>query len=123
MRDGDEVYMWRAAGSGRSEAGVIAVATMIGQPVRQIDDAASRSLWREPGSADATLRVKLKVGRRCMGAKEVIKKKWIAEDPILHALRVLQMAANTNYPITASQAQRLSLLREILAETGIVRNA
>jgi hypothetical protein len=84
MRDGDEVYMWRAAGSSRSEAGVIAVATMIGQPIRQIDDvASSRSLWREPGSADATtLRVKLKVVRRCMGSKEVAIRylEWVAGD-------------------------------------------
>ena len=34
------------------------------------------------------------------GAKEIIKKKWIAEDPILRDLRILQMAANTNYLVS-----------------------
>jgi 5-methylcytosine-specific restriction endonuclease McrA len=42
--------------------------------------------------------------------KEVLRREWLAQDPVLSELPNLKMAAGTNYPVTPQQAARLYAL-------------
>jgi predicted HNH restriction endonuclease len=47
---------------------------------------------------------------RVAASREVIRRDWCAEDPILQTLPNLRMAAATNYPLSPEQTERLAVL-------------
>ena len=110
IRLGDEVYIWRAAGKKGGQAGVVASAIITSEPINRADDEPGALLWREKVESAVALRAGLRITNRCIGPNEVIKRQRIAEDPILNGLRILRLGSETNYQITADQAQRLALL-------------
>ena len=81
MKPGDEVFLWRSAGAKKEIAGVIAVATILDEPTERPDEAASLGFWGNPADASKSeLRVRLRIDRKCMGAKEVVKGEWMHEE-------------------------------------------
>lgn len=110
MQVGDEVYLWQSAGSNGGIAGVIAVASITATPAMLPEDEEAKPLWLSGDPSVPALRARLRVVRRCLGAKEMVKSKWLQDDPILKNLLILRLRNNTNYKISAAEAQRLSLL-------------
>jgi hypothetical protein len=117
MKVGDTVYLWRAAGSKKAASGVVAKAVIVEQPLVQPDDAAAQGLWIRNPSDRPELRVRLRITQTCLGPKEVVRRDWIAADPVLRDLMVLKMANATNYELAPKHAQRLALLVENTGRT------
>ena len=46
IKPGDRVYLWRAGGSSKAVAGIVALATVLSVPESRLDDAEARPLWR-----------------------------------------------------------------------------
>ena len=109
MEIGDEVYLWRASGVKRGDAGIVAAGTITSKPVVRPDEIAA-PYWKHGDASKPRLRVGLEIIRRNLGAKQIVKRKWLLDDPVLSGLRILKLASETNYRISANEAQRLSLL-------------
>jgi hypothetical protein len=93
-----------------SESGIVAVATIVSKPVVRADDDWAVPFWIKGDPSEKRLRVELEISRRCLRPKQVIKRKWFKDDPILSHLMILKVANATNYRISANEAQRLALL-------------
>ena len=118
MHQGDEVFIWRAAGSRGAVAGVVCQARMVELPRVQSEDLASQGLWTGDEGEGDRLRVRLRIEKKCLGLNEVVKRNCAKEDPILRGLRILVVASETNYELTQDQAERLSaLVRNVVEKT------
>jgi hypothetical protein len=97
------VFIWRTKGSAKKDAGIIAEA---GYARAESADAAS--FWRDNAEQAVQVlpRALLRLDR-VAGTKEVLRREWLAQDPILSDLPNLKMAAGTNYHVTPQQAARL----------------
>lgn len=104
---GDKVFLWRASGSKKVVSGVIAVAVVTGEPKIMKDEDASRSLWHIEGADGEALRVTLKIEKKCIKPKEVVKKAWLVDDPVLRDLQILKLRTGTNFLISNEQGNRL----------------
>ncbi|MFC3124328.1 HNH endonuclease [Pseudoroseomonas globiformis] len=114
MSIGDRVFLWRAVGDGSPrDSGIVAEAAILEKPSIQPDDAASRPFWRSsPFSGDAAQsanRVRLKL-RRVAGQREIIRRDWLKEDPILRDLTIMKRPAGTNFAVPSRQAERIQAL-------------
>ena len=69
------------------------------------------SFWRGNAEQAAQLlpRAILRLNR-VAGTKEVLRREWLVQDPVLSELPNLKMAAGTNYPVTLQHAARLYAL-------------
>ena len=114
MQIGDIVFLWRAAGKNKAESGIVASAQIIQLPEKREKDARSDKYWRGKLEGSVQLRVELHLQKRA-NKKEVIKKSWCQEDPLLNDLLILRMANQTNYELTEAQSTRL---RSLWANTG-----
>ncbi len=108
LKVGDRVFLWRAAGRGGVASGVIAESVLVEEPsVREVDPQ-SLPYWvvvpQEPA-----LRVRLRVVRLA-NDKELIRREWLKQDPVLAQLRILRLASETNYAVPEDQAHRLAAL-------------
>ncbi len=67
--------------------------------------------WRgdRAGAMEVRLRVPLSL-LRVAGNREVLRRDWLREDPVLRDLPNLKMGAGTNYPIESGHAARLMAL-------------
>jgi predicted RNA-binding protein with PUA-like domain len=110
MQPGDEVFLWRAAGKKKAVAGIVVVAHLTSKPRMMPDHLVAHPYWKEDDPSKVELRVELKIEKRCLGARETIKRNWIATDPELQGLRILKMRNETNYKISAPEAKRLAML-------------
>lgn len=110
MHAGDTVYLWRAIGSGgdRETSGVVAAGVLTEAPAVFEDDADARSLWKDEGYK-AALRVRFRL-TKVANKREVLKRDWLAEDPVLSDLGVLKLRNLTNYAVTDTHAVRLARL-------------
>jgi hypothetical protein len=109
---GDRVYIWRTQGKDKAIAGVIAEAEVIEPVTLRAESADAAPFWRA-GAREATEhrpRALLRLVRLASGRREVIRRDWCLEDPILQTLPNLKMAAGTNYPLGSEQAERLAAL-------------
>lgn len=116
---GDEVYLWRSAGSGRgkegAEAGIFALARVSSEPWEGQDQDEAHPFSRSTGdAASVETRVWLVV-EKVADKKGVIRRDWLAEDPICGELLIIKQPAGTNYPVSAEQAGRL---RALWSRTG-----
>lgn len=112
MSVGDEVFFWRAAGSkSKTTPGIVAYGVLTSIPSQIEEGEASIPLYK-PGAPPPgiDLRVNIEIKQKCLGAKEVIKKDWLLEDPVVPQMRILRFFSETNYLITANEAQRLYTL-------------
>ena len=108
---GDRAYLWRNQGQQNAVAGVVAEGIVIAPPQLRAEDPDALPFWRirtARGNAPqvrASLRL-VKVASK----REVLRRDWCVDDPILKELPNLKMQAGTNYKIASPQAQRLEAL-------------
>jgi 5-methylcytosine-specific restriction endonuclease McrA len=109
---GDRVYLWRNQGASGAIAGVVAEGIVTAPPALRTQDAESLRHWRgERDRNDDEPRIR--AGMRLVkvaNTREVLRRDWCLNDPILRGLPNLQMQAGTNYPVTDEQALRLNAL-------------
>ncbi len=108
---GDQVFVWRSSGDkAKARAGVIAEAAVTRSAELRPDDEAARPYWTNPEEANEVRhRVMLRLVR-VANSKEVLRRDWLLEDPILKNLAVLRMASGTNYRVSPEHAARLASL-------------
>jgi hypothetical protein len=108
---GDRVFIWRTKGSGEKDAGIIAEATVVAPAMPRPESADAVSFWRANAEQMAHVlpRALLRL-TRVASKKEVLRREWLAQDPVLSELPNIKMAAGTNYPVTQQQAARLYAL-------------
>jgi len=107
---GDDVFIWRAAGSKKSVSGIVAYGRVMDEPLLRLNDEASMKLWVEPQINKKELRVAIHIQKTCLGKREVVKKDWIKKDPILKAHQIITVRSGTNFPLKPREAKRLLLL-------------
>lgn len=111
---GDQIFIWRAVGSRDSaESGVIAECEVISAVEALAEDAAARPFWKvdiEQALA-ARPRVKLRLVR-IAEKSNVIKRAWAKHDPVLGGMAIFEVPVQTNFLLTAAQAERLNALWE-----------
>ena len=110
MRQGDEVFIWRASGKRQGVAGIVAIGELAGDPTLMQDDPASRDLWVEEDPESLRLRVRISLGKVSTGAKQIVRRDWLRDDPVASQLRILKLSAETNYRISQNEAQRIAIL-------------
>ena len=97
---GDRVFIWRAQGKRFQNKvyGVVAEGTISGRPEPLQDDASD--LWRgDDVPAEPTeLRVPVSIIRKCIGSRQVIQNKWLAQDPITSEMTILRMRSQGHVP-------------------------
>ena len=116
MHPGDIVYLWRSIGTkGDKEiSGIVASGLLMDEPSVYAEDPESHPYWLDKEGMGPALRVRIqltKVGNK----KEVLKRDWLLEDPILSSLGILKLRNHTNYFISPEHAGRL---QRLWANTG-----
>jgi hypothetical protein len=108
---GDRVYIWRTQGKQKAVAGVIAEGEVIAPVALRSENLDAVPFWRT-GAAEATEARQRTLLRlvRVAPPRQIIRRDWCAEDPILWTLPNLKMAAGTNYPLAPEQVERLAAL-------------
>lgn len=114
---GDQVFIWRSVGGGdRDESGIIAEGVVLGAPAPREDDPASRPFWKSTTDRDGIVeRARLRV-MRIANKREVLKRGWMKDDPVLRDLTILKMANATNYEVSDKASNRLNALWQ---KTGV----
>ncbi len=112
MHTGDTLYLWRAIGGGgdREVSGVVASGVIVERPAVFEDNADARPFWKDEGYESA-LRIRARL-TKVAKKREVLKRDWLAEDPVLADLGVLKIRNLTNYLLTEVHAERLASLWE-----------
>lgn len=112
MALGDQVFIWRAVGSGdAAQSGVIAECEIISGVEALPEDEGARPFWLQDAerASEPLPRVKL----RLVSVAEkthVIKRAWAKDDPILRDMTIFGTAVQTNFLLTVDQAVRLNAL-------------
>lgn len=104
---GDKVFIWRASGKKKLISGVVAVAEVTADPQPMPDDISAQNLWLTGSPNTTEMRAKLKIIKKCIKPKEVVKRDWMVDDPILKDMHIIKSATGTNFLIGASQGERL----------------
>jgi hypothetical protein len=113
---GDRVFIWRAGGKGGAEdAGVIAEGLIVETPRLCLNEEDAAPFWADSSEQQqekvrALIRL-LKVANK----KEILKRDWLKDDPVLHDLEILRMANATNYKLSLTHSARFDAL---WAKTG-----
>jgi hypothetical protein len=112
---GDQVFVWRAVAGGDKElSGVIAETEIIEEPAIQPDDPASAPYWLDQdGDANPTIpqqRVRLGLVRVATNRKEIVRREWAQEDPILRRMTIIIRRVGTNFLLEPEQADRIGSL-------------
>jgi hypothetical protein len=111
IEDGDEVFVWRAAGrSDPGKSGVIAKAVVAEPPSRRPDETEAQPLWRS-GSDRA------RVDFRCLlrlcepfSWKRFLPRRVLMVDAILEGMLVFRQPQGTNFALTTEESGRLNEL-------------
>ena len=108
---GDHVYLWRNQGQQMAVAGVVAEAEII-TPTELRAESPDAVPFRPSGAEEAINPAQRALLRlmRVARPREVIRREWCTEDPILRELPNLKMAAGTNYRLSREHAERLGAL-------------
>jgi hypothetical protein len=106
MSPGDRCYIWRAKGRGEEPAGIVASGALTSAPQVEAEDPDAIKFWSTPPSGTA-LRVRLRLDR-VASKKELIQREWLMQDPVLKDLRILRLAAETNYRVDPAHEARLA---------------
>jgi hypothetical protein len=105
------VYIWRTQGKQKGIAGIIAEA-QVTAPVAVLPESADAiPFWR--ANASVATEALPRPGLRLLhvaAPREIIRRDWCAEDPVLRTLPNLKMAAAPNYPLVQEQVERLAAL-------------
>jgi hypothetical protein len=112
---GDQVFIWRAAGDD-GVSGIIAEAEVLGPIADQPSEPASIPYWIDPTLAHQPApRVPLRI-RRTAGSRQILRRDWMKDDPVLRSLMILRMASGTNFPVTDAERDRLN---DLWRKTGV----
>jgi hypothetical protein len=107
---GDRVFLWRNQGKHKAIPGIIAEARIVSSVEPRPESSDGQPFWRVPQPAtDIRPRVLLRLVRVAT-KREVLRREWLEEDPVLRDLPNLKLAAGTNYIIPSEQALRLTAL-------------
>jgi hypothetical protein len=108
----DRVYFWRNQGKQSAiPAGIIAEGIVTASPEQRPEDPEGVRFWRTDGPRATALQVRAVMRLvKVATAREVIRRDWCIEDPVLRDLPNLKMGAGTNYPIAPDQALRVNAL-------------
>jgi hypothetical protein len=87
--------------------GVVASGTIVEEAEEREDEDRAVAFWVTPRVK--ALRVRLRIDR-VANAKEMLKRDWFKDDPVLSDLRILRFASETNYRLSPEQARRLESL-------------
>jgi predicted RNA-binding protein with PUA-like domain len=117
MRVGDEVFLWRAAGSMHAISGVVALAEVVEPPAKQLDDPKAVALWRVPGRNDRRMRVRLRMVRY-LTPETMVGAEKLANDPVLSKLTVFRMRNQTNYRLSSAESETLLALVQDAGSAG-----
>ena len=91
---GDQVFIWRTQGSAQKDAGIIAEATVVAPAMPRPESADAVVFWR--GNAEQAMQVlprALLRLNRVAGTKEVLRREWLAQDPVLGDLPNLKQGS------------------------------
>ncbi|WP_439373147.1 EVE domain-containing protein [Bradyrhizobium sp. DASA03120] len=108
---GDRVFIWRTQGSAKAVAGIIAEAAVVAPALPRPESPDAVSFWLNDAlqAKEVRPRAVLRLNRVAT-TKEVLRREWLAQDPVLSDLPNLKMAAGTNYLVTPHHAARLYAL-------------
>jgi HNH endonuclease/EVE domain len=108
---GDRVYLWRNQGKQQALAGIIAEAIVTTAPSLRGEDHYGIRFWRAPDTRATTPRDRAAMRLiKVASNREIIRRDWCVEDPVLSELPNLRMQAGTNYQISPEQTLRLDAL-------------
>src|SRR5215831_3618007 len=106
---GDRVFLWRNQGANGAVAGVVAEAIVTEPPALRDEDPEALAFWHEESERSNSPQIRAVMRLvKVASLREVIRREWCADDPILQELPNLRMRAGTNYPLTNQQARRLN---------------
>lgn len=80
------------------------------------DDPEAHSYWISGDPTEHASRVWLHV-QRVAGPKGIIRSDWLKEDPECNQMQVLTLRTGTNFPVSATEAERLEALWAMTGET------
>jgi len=117
IRPGDQVFIWRAIGSGKRElSGVVAEATVNSEVKVMPDEPAARQFWKDQSEAGKpSPRVWLDLVR-VANKKQILRREWLEDDPVLSGSRIFRVRTGTNFSLTEPEVRRL---RDLWSRTGI----
>ena len=102
IKRGDTVYLWESG----TQAGIVAIARVLGDPVDMTDDPGSIKFWRTDEKFDGIQpRVNLQI-ERVLNPR--LPKAAIQSHLLLHDIGILKSPQGTNFPLTSVQATALS---------------
>ena len=108
---GDKVFLWRSAGDQSEPAGVIAEATVLTHVRDALSDGPS-GFWSEASDSIA-LKPRARISLdRVANKREVIKRDWWKEDPVLREHLIIKMPNHTTFRIEGDMLARLERLWE-----------
>lgn len=108
MKTGDQVFVWRAIGSGPAKlSGIVAEGYIEELPVARQDDPASLPFWKA-GLPAVEPRVRLRLTR--IELRHRFERHWLDDDPILKDASILKVRAGTNFRLTEEQTVRMNAL-------------
>lgn len=108
---GDRVYLWRNQGAQNAIPGVIAEGVVTAAPELRLEDPEGVRFWRTQGPRATAPQVRAVMRLvKVATTREVLRRDWCVEDPVLHDLPNLRMQAGTNYRLTPQLAARLDAL-------------
>lgn len=108
---GDRVYLWRNQGKQNAIPGIVAEAIVTASPQLRGEDPDGVRFWRTQGPRATAPQVRVVMRLvKVATTREELRRSWCEEDPILHDLANIRMAAGTNYRVTFQQAQRIAWL-------------
>ena len=108
---GDRVFLWRSIGGGlRDESGIFAEARVVApaKPLPSPPD--ERDLWANDADRRAIVkRVRIKF-RQVADKGNLLRRRFLEDDPILGDLSIFERPRQTNYPISVEQADRIAIV-------------
>lgn len=110
MNIGDEVYIWRSAGSKHAIAGIVAFGHLTSKAEEMVEDDFSNGLWVTPPDNSKMLRVNINIEKVSLDSKAVVQRAWMMNDPILHDHLILKFASQTTYKLSDIEALRINRL-------------
>ena len=119
---GDIVFLWKALGGEKGTGGVVAECRVSSAVEVRPEDPASTPFWKGEATLKPEPRVELLVMRVARG-KEVLKREWLKEDPVLRELPIFKMAQGTNYSVDDAHRPRLRTLWDQTGKVWSYRDA
>lgn len=111
MSVGDRVYLWRNQGKQKAIAGIVAEGVIASTPELRVEDSYGTAFWKEKNARASAPQIRVALRPIKVATKrEVIRRDWCEEDPILRNLPNLKMQAQTNYLVSDEQEARIDAL-------------